>query len=79
MSSKIKLPEEQRMDEKKIINGVSAEQIAGSDGRDPQPGKIKPRCSQCGSQDLRFLGTEVIEERKVVRNHYQCRNCGHTW
>lgn len=62
------------MDEKKIISDVSAEQITGCDGRNPEL-----CCRQCGSRNLQFLGKEAIEKLHIVISHYQCRNCGYKW
>ena len=63
--SKIKLPEEQRMDEKKIINGVSAEQIAGSDGRDPSREKSSRASVNAGHRISGFSVQRLLKNSKL--------------
>ncbi len=41
--------------------------------------KADKTCPKCESNDYRFRGRKLVEDRAGVETKYRCAPCGHTW
>ena len=66
------------MKDEKILTEKQAKQVTGGDGFIIKPGQ-NPRCSECGSTDVKL--TMVINDyaRNKKVYHYRCEKCGYTF
>ncbi len=59
------------------VNGAGIDKVSGGDGTEMIPRSDKPRCPDCGSENVVVVYTMVDSKTKRRVTDYKCKRCDH--